>query len=129
MLVKNGSNFIPVHPCHLQFINENPEIPKTPTTERQENEQKHYRQLPNNKQSHPILDTLDSEDEEQENNHNNHHVETAQPQNIEEDTPTTNQAYPEYERPPQLNNKNLKNKLAKLRPKPKQNITSTKVTI
>ena len=119
MLVKNGSNYIWVHPCHLQLILENPENPKTPTTEAQENEQKYYRQSPNNKQSHPILNTLDSEDEEQENNHNDYNAETAQLQNIEEDTPTTNQACPEYERPPQLNDKNLKNKLAKLQPKTK----------
>ena len=114
VLVKNGSNYIRVHPCCLQLIHENPEISKTPTTEAQENDQKNYRQSLNNKQSHPILDTSDSEDEEQENNHNNYNAETAQPQNIEGDTPTTNQAYPEYERPSQLNDKNLKNKLAKL---------------
>ena len=128
MLVKNGSNYIWVHPCHLQPINEIPkipeipknlEIPKTPTTEAQENEQKHYRQLLNNKQSHWVLDTSDSKNEEQENNHNDHNVETAQPQNIEEDTATTNQAYPEFERPPQQNNKNLKKKLVKLRAKAK----------
>ena len=77
VLVKNGSNYIRVHPCCLQLINENPDIPKTPTTEAQENEQKHYRQLPNNKQSHPVLDTSDSKDEEQENNHNNLNVETS----------------------------------------------------
>ena len=35
VLVKNGSNYIQVHPCRLQLINENPEIPKTPTTEAQ----------------------------------------------------------------------------------------------
>ena len=120
VLVKNGSNYIRVHPCCLQLIHENPEISKTPTTEAQENDQKNYRQSLNSKQSHPILDTLDSENEEQENNHNNYNVEAAQPQNIEEDTPTTNQAYPEYERPLQLNNKNLKNKLAKLQPKTKK---------
>ena len=107
MLVKNGSNYIQVHPCHLQLIYENPEIPKTPTTEAQENDQKHYLQSPNNKQSHSILDTSDSENEEQRNNHNDYNVETAQPQNIEEVTPTRNQAHPEYERPSQLNNKNL----------------------
>ena len=33
VFVKNGSNYIQVHPCRLQLINENPEIPKTPTTE------------------------------------------------------------------------------------------------
>ena len=120
VLAKNGSNYNRVHPCCLQLIHENPEISKTPTTEVQENDQKNYRQSLNNKQSHPILDTSDSEDEEQENNHNNYNVEAAQPQNIEEDTPTKNQAYPEYERPLQLNNKNLKNKLAKLRPKTKK---------
>ena len=114
VLAKNGSNYNRVHPCCLQHIHENPEISKTPTTEAQENDQKNYRQSLNNKQSHPILDTSDSEDEEQENNHNNYNAETAQPQNIEGDTPTTNQAYPEYERPSQLNDKNLKNKLAKL---------------
>ena len=43
VLVKNGSNYIRVHPCRLQLIHENPEIPKTPTTEAQENDQKHYR--------------------------------------------------------------------------------------
>ena len=48
------------------------------------------RQSPNNKQSYPILDTWDSKDEEQENNHNNHNAETAQPENIKEDTPTRN---------------------------------------
>ena len=114
VFVKNGSNHIRVHPCCLQLIHENPEISKTPTTVAQENDQKHYRQSPNNKHSHPILDTLDSEDEEQRNNHNDYNVETAQPQNIKEDTPTTSQAYPEYERPSQLNDKKLKNKLAKL---------------
>ena len=51
--------------------------------------------------------------------HNDHNVEIAQPQNIEEDTPTTNQAYPEYERPLHRNDKNLENKLAKLRAKTK----------
>ena len=60
---------------------------------------------------------MDSEDEEQENNNNDYNVETGQPQNIEEDTPTTNQAYPEYERSSQLNDKNLENKVAKLQPK------------
>ena len=114
VFVKNGSNHIRVHPCCLQLIHENPEISKTPTTVAQENNQKHYCQSPNNKHSHPILDTLDSEDEEQKNNHNDYNVERAQPQNIEEDTPTTSQAYPEYERPSQLNDKKLKNKLAKL---------------
>ena len=127
MLVKNGSNYIRAHPCCLQLIHENSEISKTPTTEAQENDQKNYRQSLNNKQSDPILDTSDSENEEQENNHNNYNVEAAQPQNIEEDTPTTNQAYPEYERPLQLNNKNLKNKLAKLRSKTKKNIKPTKM--
>ena len=43
MLVKNGSNYIRVHPCRLQLIHENSEIPKTPATEAQENDQKHYR--------------------------------------------------------------------------------------
>ena len=119
VLVKNGSNYFRVHLCRLQLIYENPEIPKTPTTEAQENDQKHYLQSPNNKQSHSILDTSDSENEEQRNNHNDYNVETAQPQNIKEVTPTTSEAYPEYERPSQLNDKNLKKKLAKLRPKTK----------
>ena len=113
VLVKNGSNYIRVHPCHLQLIYENPEIPKTPTTEAQENDQKHYLQSPNNKQSHSILDTSDSENEEQRNNHNDYNAETAQTQNIEV-TPTTNQAYTEYKKPSQRNDKNLKNKLSKL---------------
>ena len=43
VLVKNGSNYIRVHPCRLQLIHENSEIPKTPATEAQENDQKHYR--------------------------------------------------------------------------------------
>ena len=119
VLVKNGSNYFRVHLCRLQLIYENPEIPKTPTTEAQENDQKYYLQLPNNKQSHSIFDTSDSEDEEPRSNHNNCNVETAQPLNIEEVTPTMNQTYPEYKRPSALNDKKLKNKLAELRPKTK----------
>ena len=88
----------------------------THTTEAQENDRKYYLQSPNDKQSHSVLDTSDSEDEEPKNNHN---VETAQPLNIEEVTPTTNQAYPEHKRPSPLNDKKLKNKLAKLQPKTK----------